>query len=357
MIRMCYNHFMEKLDKNTLGARWLLILICLAITCTCYYRLNQSYDPLARYQYATDKNREIILEYLDSDDIDYMISQNIKPKQYMDFINVEGFDIHNTVYYEVAKETQDEEPEYIVNFVNKYKDNFTKDSLADLLTNYTYLDLTTFYEDQIAMNSQLRIVSKPNYDFLTLNTTHSVYHYQPSDLVEVENIQVRSKVKNDLENLLEDYQNTMNASLELQVGYMSFSDISTDYVSYQESYPDLVDEMYLPAGQNELQLGYTIFLSNASVWNDLCYQCLDNGTVDYDLVEEQLTEEQQEQIVWLEENAYQYGFVIRYPQNKEKQTNMIYQPFVLRYVGKKAAKAMDSSHDCMEEMKFDSESI
>ena len=50
-------------------ARVLLIVICFAVGCFCLYHMDKSYDPLARYPYTTDANRDIILEYLDSNDI------------------------------------------------------------------------------------------------------------------------------------------------------------------------------------------------------------------------------------------------------------------------------------------------
>ena len=41
---------------------------------------------------------------------------------------------------------------------------------------------------------------------------------------------------------------------------------------------------------------------------------------------------------WLENNAYRYGFILRYPQGKEDITMINYEPWHYRYVGKKAAK-------------------
>lgn len=39
---------------------------------------------------------------------------------------------------------------------------------------------------------------------------------------------------------------------------------------------------------------------------------------------------------WLEDNAWKYGFIIRYPKGKENITGYIYEPWHLRYVGEKA---------------------
>jgi zinc D-Ala-D-Ala carboxypeptidase len=41
---------------------------------------------------------------------------------------------------------------------------------------------------------------------------------------------------------------------------------------------------------------------------------------------------------WAAANAYKYGFVIRYPQNKQATTGYIYEPWHLRYVGKALAQ-------------------
>lgn len=41
---------------------------------------------------------------------------------------------------------------------------------------------------------------------------------------------------------------------------------------------------------------------------------------------------------WLLKNSYKYGFIIRFPKNKEKITGYKYEPWHYRYVGKKVAK-------------------
>ncbi|MFN2745717.1 MULTISPECIES: D-Ala-D-Ala carboxypeptidase VanY [unclassified Bacillus (in: firmicutes)] len=55
---------------------------------------------------------------------------------------------------------------------------------------------------------------------------------------------------------------------------------------------------------------------------------------------------------WVEENAYKYGFIIRYPKNKEDITKYKYEPWHLRYVGKKAAKVI-KEHDLTLEEYFE----
>lgn len=43
---------------------------------------------------------------------------------------------------------------------------------------------------------------------------------------------------------------------------------------------------------------------------------------------------------WVNENAYLYGYIIRYPKGKENITGYKYEPWHLRYVGKKLAKIL-----------------
>ena len=44
-----------------------------------------------------------------------------------------------------------------------------------------------------------------------------------------------------------------------------------------------------------------------------------------------------EEIKWLHKNAHKYGFILRYPDNKEEVTGYNYEPWHLRYVGNMAS--------------------
>lgn len=52
---------------------------------------------------------------------------------------------------------------------------------------------------------------------------------------------------------------------------------------------------------------------------------------------------------WLDENAHRYGFTLRYKQNKESFTKVIFEPWHWRFVGTEAAAAMKESGECLEE--------
>ncbi len=52
---------------------------------------------------------------------------------------------------------------------------------------------------------------------------------------------------------------------------------------------------------------------------------------------------------WLSEHAEEYGFILRYPKDKQSITKIIYEPWHYRYVGVEHAKAMNDLGMCMEE--------
>ena len=52
---------------------------------------------------------------------------------------------------------------------------------------------------------------------------------------------------------------------------------------------------------------------------------------------------------WLLNHAHEYGFILRYPQNKEYVTGVIYEPWHYRYVGRQAAEKIHEQNICLEE--------
>ncbi len=53
--------------------------------------------------------------------------------------------------------------------------------------------------------------------------------------------------------------------------------------------------------------------------------------------------------VWLNGNLYKYGFIIRYPRDKTKETNSTYEPWHIRYVGLPLSSYMQEKNLCLEE--------
>lgn len=52
---------------------------------------------------------------------------------------------------------------------------------------------------------------------------------------------------------------------------------------------------------------------------------------------------------WLKANCTDYGFILRFPKDKETVTGVMYEPFHFRYVGVEVAKFMTENNLCLEE--------
>ena len=52
---------------------------------------------------------------------------------------------------------------------------------------------------------------------------------------------------------------------------------------------------------------------------------------------------------WLKEHAREYGFILRYPKEKEEQTMISFESWHFRYVGKQAAVFIEENGLCLEE--------
>lgn len=69
--------------------------------------------------------------------------------------------------------------------------------------------------------------------------------------------------------------------------------------------------------------------------------------VDYQMLDDGFAETPEAQ--WLLAHAAEYGFILRYPKEKEEITGIIWEPWHFRYVGVENAKKIEASGLCLEE--------
>ena len=69
--------------------------------------------------------------------------------------------------------------------------------------------------------------------------------------------------------------------------------------------------------------------------------------VNYQLLDD--SQENTKEQKWLMENCWKYGFILRYPKDKEEITGIHYEPWHYRYVGEKSAKEIFERKLCLEE--------
>lgn len=114
-------------------------------------------------------------------------------------------------------------------------------------------------------------------------------------------------------------------NLNLQSGYRSYNfqvDLYNSYVQQQGQ--AAADEQSARPGYSEHQTGLAADLG--SIANPACNvaQCFATTT----------------EGKWLAGNAYKYGFIVRYPKNKQQITGYEYEPWHIRYVGAKLSTEM-----------------
>ena len=69
--------------------------------------------------------------------------------------------------------------------------------------------------------------------------------------------------------------------------------------------------------------------------------------VDFNYVDESF--EKTRAFAWLKESAQNYGFILRYPKEKENITKILYEPWHWRYIGQEHAKRIKELGICLEE--------
>lgn len=360
-----------QIENKKKWARFGLIVLVIVIFIACYQKINVHYDPLSRYEYTTPENRELMLKYLSQKDINFVISQKLKPDDFMPYIEIEGFNVRNTVWYNRAKSYQEAENEYIVAFVNKYKDVMKKENFEGYLTNYTYESLETFFTDGDFYDSKAKLVLYPNALNTLIGNHRTLYRYVPKDLVHVtyeeipmfnaldhqQPVSVRNEVKQPLLNMCNALQNVNGNSCGNMILVQGFVSYDQQVGLYGQALLDYGSDLYSyytdQPGKSEFQLGYTVRFEVPK--NDLELQMsefqrqLDNNEIE----EGSVFVSQQE--AWLLENAHTYGFIVRYPQGKEETTGKYHQKFTLRYVGEQIASSMHEEGITLDEMVFEDE--
>lgn len=110
-------------------------------------------------------------------------------------------------------------------------------------------------------------------------------------------------------------------------GYRSYWDQQAIFENYCNMYGyEEADTFSSHAGHSEHQTGYTMDLDSFSE----SYGATPEG-------------------IWLAENCWRYGFIIRYPKGKEEITGYTYEPWHVRWLGTSTAKLVYDSGLTLEE--------
>lgn len=160
--------------------------------------------------------------------------------------------------------------------------------------------------------------------------------YVPLNLVTFVNtdgteIEISNEVLESLRNLVDDAADE-GYEFVVSSGYRSYEEQQERYEEAIEGVSQIIGSEDVAGGTSEHQTGLAVDIVTPET----------DYTIRQDFA---LTDESK----WLEDNAAEYGFIIRYPQGKEDITHNIYEPWHLRYVGKTHATIITDNHLVLEE--------
>ena len=202
----------------------------------------------------------------------------------------------------------------------------------------TQVSKTEAVEDSASLLSS----ASENWAIALVNEGHPLdTSYVPAEMTEIESERsVDSRIADDLKRMLSDAKDA-GLSMYVASAYRSyekqrevFNNTMQDWISQGYSPLNAYDEtkksVAVP-GTSEHATGLAVDIISSE------YEALDDRQGD--------TEEQK----WLMEHCWEYGFILRYPSDKSDVTNIVYEPWHYRYVGKEAAKEFTEQNITLEE--------
>ncbi len=162
------------------------------------------------------------------------------------------------------------------------------------------------------------------WEFLLANPSTSISEYVPPQLESLESQQFDSRIIEPLKAFIQAARNE-GLSVYLSSGYRSYNEQAANFlrVCQNNGISDGKDSkgfyITLPAGYSEHQSGLCCDIT------DKYYSVKDRSIENTALYK------------WMSVHCQEYGFIVRYPDGKEEITEIMYEPWHYRYVGKEAA--------------------
>ena len=194
------------------------------------------------------------------------------------------------------------------------------------------VDYSSFYDDA----ETLTVTDK--FTVLVNKKRQLPAEYLPSDLTEItgeyrdSNQPLVKEAQQAFETMAKAYSKEHEIPIISYNGYISYADQNALYnsrLSQLDNDASELDKMLGKAGFDEHQTGLSVNIT-------------EKGTIIYDF-------EETDACQWVKDNCQDYGFILRYPKDKDYLTGYRANSYQYRYVGEAAAKLIKQYGWCYEE--------
>ncbi len=197
--------------------------------------------------------------------------------------------------------------------LSNHKDTYLSETSTNVSSNSSKYLMLVNKKNPLGLDYEPDNLVKPNVKFLRDTSDESRYMDETAAKALEELFQV---AKSENINLI---GSSAYRSYKSQVRVLK-DEISSKGVDYANKY-------VAKPGKSEHQSGLSIDVTNEA-------RCFDKTSPEAQ---------------WLANNAYRFGFILRYPEGKEDITGYNYEPWHIRYVGKDAAKEIYEKNITLEE--------
>ena len=290
------------------------IIVIICIIASVFIIKHLSYTKTYEYKLTnigySKKDVKILEKHLKNKELDKLIKK--KYNKNIPTLVTEKYFIFNNL-------------EDYLTYLKNNKDKSYTDVIAIINTNANNEFYTKTKETDISKD-ELMLLNK--YNYLTAE-------YNPKDLETFSNKYAYGEnqaLRKDAYNSFIAMWNKADSDgykLIVNSSYRSFDEQKKIYDDYFSWYANDADKKAARAGYSEHQTGLAV---------DIQSYCSQNKEFD-----------ECEEFTWLQNNAYKYGFILRYPKDKEYITGYNYESWHYRYVGKKVAKYIHENNITFDE--------
>lgn len=274
------------------------------------YNYKKTYDYKLLSAGYSEEEVKVIKDKFSNDKIDILLKEKYD-KNVVSFIKEKYFIYNNlSKYMEYKKKNKNDTYTHVVSIINTEAD-------VEWLDNEKETDTS---KGNLMLVNRLYGLSKD---------------YEPEDIIDVpvsisySGVKISKSILENIEELIEAGKEAGHTFV-LSDGYRSYEAQKKMFESYKNSYGyEEADKNVARPGHSEYQTGISFQI------------------VPYNKVFDKPRESTE--YLWLKDNAYKYGFIFRYPEDKKDITLFDSYTWRLRYVGTDAASIIENEKICFEE--------